>query len=254
MTPTARPRTQVLAAQIALLGGALGVWILATSREWISPIMLAGPVAIAEAIRDGLVHGELLRALRVTTLELVVAFVMGATAGLVVGLGGGSWRHGRATLYPVLISLGAVPVYILYPLFVIWFGMGQPSKYAFGAVYAFFPVALNAFAAVRGVDRMLMVKARALGARPRQVYLKVVVPAALPTVVVGLRLGVTYAFVGIVATEMISSFDGIGYLLGYYTLLFQSGKTYGYILVALLLAFLLNAALRAIERRAGRWR
>ena len=114
--------------------------------------------------------------------------------------------------------------------------------------------ALNAFAAVRGVDRMLLVKARALGARPHQVYLKVVVPAALPTVVVGLRLGATYAFVGIVATEMISSFDGIGYLLGYYTLLFQSGKTYGYILVALLLAFALNATLRAIETRAGRWR
>jgi ABC-type nitrate/sulfonate/bicarbonate transport system permease component len=230
------------------------VWVLATSLEWVSPIMLAGPVAIVEAIRDGLAQGELLRALRVTTLELVVAFVIGATAGLVVGLGGGIWRHGRETLYPVLISLGAVPVYILYPLFVIWFGMGQPSKYAFGAVYAFFPVALNAFAAVRGVDRMLLVKARALGARPHQVYLKVVVPAALPTVVVGLRLGATYAFVGIVATEMISSFDGIGYLLGYYTLLFQSGKTYGYILVALLLAFALNATLRAIETRAGRWR
>lgn len=250
----ARPRAQVLVAQVGLLGGALGVWVLATSQEWVSPIMLAGPVAIVEAIRDGLAQGELLRALRVTTLELVVAFVIGAAAGLVVGLGGGIWRHGRETLYPVLISLGAVPVYILYPLFVIWFGMGQPSKYAFGAVYAFFPVALNAFAAVRGVDRMLLVKARALGARPHQVYLKVVVPAALPTVVVGLRLGVTYAFVGIVATEMISSFDGIGYLLGYYTLLFQSGKTYGYILVALLLAFALNATLRAIETRAGRWR
>ena len=131
---------------------------------------------------------------------------------------------------------------------------GQNRGFARLAVLAFFPVALNAFAAVRGVDRMLLVKARALGARPHQVYLKVVVPAALPTVVVGLRLGATYAFVGIVATEMISSFDGIGYLLGYYTLLFQSGKTYGYILVALLLAFALNATLRAIETRAGRWR
>jgi ABC-type nitrate/sulfonate/bicarbonate transport system permease component len=249
-----RPGAQVAAAQIGLLAGALAVWALATSLEWVSPIMLAGPAAIVQAIRDGLVQGELLRALRVTTVELVVAFGIGATAGLLVGFGGGIWRHGREALYPVLISLSAVPVYILYPLFVIWFGMGQPSKYAFGAVYAFFPVALNAFAAVRGVDRMLLVKARALGARPHQVYLKVVVPAALPTVVVGLRLGVTYAFVGIVATEMISSFDGIGYLLGYYTLLFQSGKTYGYILVALLLAFALSATLRAIETRAGRWR
>lgn len=245
---------RVLIAQAGLLGAVLGLWILLTGREWVSPIMLARPVAIVQAIGEGLAHGELLRALRVTALELGVAFAIGATAGLVVGLGGGMWRHGREALYPVLISLSAVPVYILYPLFVVWFGMGQPSKYAFGAVYAFFPVALNAFAAVRSVDRMLLVKARALGARPYQVYLKVVVPASLPTVVVGLRLGVSYAFVGIVATEMISAFDGIGYLLGYYALLFQSGKTYGYILVALLFAFALNATLRAIEARAGRWR
>lgn len=245
---------RILIAQAGLLGVAAGVWVLLTSQQWVSPIMLAGPVAILEAIRDGLAQGELIRALRVTALEIVVAFALGGTAGLIVGLGGGMWRHGGKALYPVLISLSAVPVYILYPLFVVWFGMGPPSKYAFGAVYAFFPVALNAYAAVRGVDRMLVVKARALGARPHQMYLKVVVPAALPTVMVGLRLGVSYAFVGIVATEMISSFDGIGYLLGYYALLFQSGKTYGYILVALLFAFALNATLRAIEMRAGRWR
>jgi ABC-type nitrate/sulfonate/bicarbonate transport system permease component len=251
VSPVAR---RVLPAQAALLGAALGVWVLLTGQEWVSPIMLAGPVAIVEAIRDGLAQGELLRALRVTLLELGVAFAIGGTAGLVVGLGGGIWRHGRDAVYPVLVSLSAVPVYILYPLFVVWFGMGQPSKYAFGAVYAFFPVALNAFAAVRGVDRMLLVKARALGAGPYQVYLKVVLPASLPTVVVGLRLGVSYAFVGIVATEMIAAFDGVGYLLGYYALLFQSGKTYGYILVALLFAFVLNATLRAIEARAGRWR
>ena len=247
-------RYRVLVVQIGLLAGAVAIWIVATEGQWVSPIMLAGPVAITGAIREGLAQGELLRALRVTAIEVVVAVLIGATAGLAVGLGGGLWRHGRRALYPVLIALSSIPVFILYPLFVVWFGMGPPSKYAFGAVYAFFPVALNAFAAVRGVDRQLLVKARALGARPLQVYLKVVVPASLPTIVVGLRLGVSYAFVGIVATEMISAFNGIGYLLSYYALLFQSGKTYGYILVALLFAFALNATLRSVERRAGRWR
>lgn len=244
----------VLLTQGIVLGGAAALWIAATERQWVSPIMLAGPGAIADAIRDGLAQGELLRAFGITALEVAVAVGLGGTAGLVVGLGGGLWRHGRRALYPVLIALSSIPVFILYPLFVVWFGMGPPSKYAFGAVYAFFPVALNAFAAVRGVDRQLLVKARGLGARPLQVYLKVVVPAALPTIVVGLRLGVSYAFVGIVATEMISAFNGIGYLLGYYALLFQSGKTYGYILVALLFAFALNATLRSVERRAGQWR
>jgi ABC-type nitrate/sulfonate/bicarbonate transport system permease component len=244
----------VLLVQAAILCGVTAIWIASTEGQWVSPIMVAGPVAIASAIREGLAQGELVRALGVTALEVLVAVLIGCTAGLAVGLAGGLWRQGHRALYPVLIALSSIPVFILYPLFVIWFGMGPPSKYAFGAVYAFFPVALNAFAAVRGVDRQLLVKARSLGARPLQVYMKVVVPASLPTVVVGLRLGVSYAFVGIVATEMISSFNGIGYLLSYYALLFQSGKTYGYILVALLFAFALNTSLRVLERRAGRWR
>ena len=245
---------RVLLVQGALLAGGAAIWIAATEGQWVSPIMLAGPVAIASAIGEGLAQGELPRALGVTAREVLVAVLVGGPAGLVVGLGGGLWGRGHRALYSVLIALSSIPVFILYPLFVVWFGMGPPSKYAFGAVYAFFPVALNAFAAVRGVDRQLLVKARSLGARPLQVYLKVVVPASLPTVVVGLRLGVSYAFVGIVATEMISAFNGIGYLLSYYALLFQSGKTYGYILVALLFAFALNTTLRVLERRAGRWR
>jgi NitT/TauT family transport system permease protein len=240
--------------QAAIIAVAGAVWLVVTEREWISPVMLAGPVAIAGAIREGLAQGELVKALGITLLEVLVAFIVGAGAGLLVGLGGASWHHGRRAIYPVLTSLSSIPVFILYPLFMVWFGMGPPSKYAFGAVYAFFPVALNAFAAVRGVDRLLLVKARALGASRLQVYTRVVVPASLPTIVVGLRLGLSYAFVGIVATEMISAFNGIGYLLSYYAMLFQTGKTYGYILVAVLCAFALNAGLRTLELRASRWR
>lgn len=247
-------RRGILLTQGAILAAAVVVWLLVTERRWISPIMVAGPVAIVAAIREGLASGELLRALQVTAVEVAVGFAIGGGAGLVVGLGGAMWRSGRQALHQVLVALSSVPVFILFPLFVVWFGMGPASKVAFGAVYAFFPVALNAFAAVRGVDRQLLIKARSLGAGRWQIYGKVVIPAALPTVVVGLRLGVSYAFIGVVATEMISAFNGIGYLLSYYALLFQTGKTYGYILVAVLFAFALNTGLRALEARAGRWR
>lgn len=247
-------RRYVRATQAAILAFALALWTLATELGWVHPIILAGPLPIVKAIWTGIASGELPVALKITAAEVAAAFAIGGSVGLVVGLGGAMLPGGRASLYPVLVTLSSVPVFILFPLFVIWFGVGPPSKYAFGAVYAFFPVVLNSFAAVRGVDRQLITKARALGAGRLQIYPKVILPAALPTIIVGLRIGLTYGFIGVVATEMIASYNGIGYLVSYYGSALESDKTYGYLVVAILAAFLLNAGLRTIELRASHWR
>jgi ABC-type nitrate/sulfonate/bicarbonate transport system permease component len=247
-------RKSVLAFQSVILVLFVSLWTLATQYQWVHPVILAGPIPIAKAIWAGILSGELPKALEITALEVAVAFAIGGSAGLVIGLGGAMLPRGRESLYPVLVTLSSVPVFILFPLFVVWFGIGPPSKYAFGAVYAFFPVVLNSFAAVRGVDRQLLMKARALGASRWQIYIKVVLPAALPTIVVGLRIGVTYGFIGVVATEMIASYHGIGYLVSYYGTSLETDKTYGYFVVAILVAFLLNATLRTIELRASHWR
>lgn len=245
---------RVSLTQVGILATGFVAWVLVTAFELIPPIMLAGPWAMLKAIWAGFESGELLGALSVTATEVAVAFAIGASVGLAIGLGGGRWGYGREGLYPVLIGLSSVPVFILFPLFVVWFGVGQASKSAFGAVYAFFPVVLHTFAAVRSVDRKFILKAVALGARPIQIYWKVVMPAALPTLVVGMRIGLIYAFIGVVATEMISAYGGLGYWLSWYAFTFAADRTYGYILVAVLCASLLNSTFRLIERRVGRWR
>jgi ABC-type nitrate/sulfonate/bicarbonate transport system permease component len=139
---------QVLLVQAIVLGGAVALWIAATERQWVSPIMLAGPVAIARD-RGGPGPGRAAARPRGHRDRVAVAVGLGRTAGLAVGLAGGVAATDSGALYPVLIALSSIPVFILYPLFVVWFGMGRRRKYAFGAVYAFFPIALNAFAAVR---------------------------------------------------------------------------------------------------------
>ena len=119
----------------------------------------------------------------------------------------------RNLLLPVFSSLYAVPIVILYPVFTAWFGVGSESKIAFAGIYGFFPVMLSTAAGIRTIDPQFLLAARSMGATLPQQITRVIIPASIPTVFAGLRLGGALTIIGVVVSEMLTSAAGIGYLV-----------------------------------------
>jgi NitT/TauT family transport system permease protein len=142
---------------------------------------------------------------------------------------------------------------ILYPIFTAWFGIGSQSKIIFAGVYGFFPVMLSTAAGIRTIDAQLLLAARSMGATVPQQITRVIIPASIPTVLTGLRLGGALTIVGVVVSEMLTSAAGIGYLVTRYRTILDSPHVFGAIIMILLLSIAFDAFARAIERRTAVW-
>ena len=242
------------AGRIRTLVGALVVlalWEALVRSGAVSQIILAAPSQVIEAaVEDGLTFA---RAFVTTLVEIGDAILIAWTLGVALGLAVGSSYALAAATAPVLSSLFAIPIIIIYPLLMAWLGIGPFSKVVFGALSGFFPIALNTIDGVRAVEPRYLLFARSIGATTLQTYGRIVFPLALPSIVSGLRVGTGLAIIGVIVTEMLASLGGIGYLISYHRTLFNTGHVYFGIVLALVLAVAVNVALTAVERRVGLW-
>jgi len=191
--------------------------------------------------------------LGVTLYEVAFAMLIACGAGILTGALVGGIALLRNLLLPVFSSLYAVPIVILYPIFTAWFGIGSQSKIIFAGVYGFFPVMLSTAAGIRTIDAQLLLAARSMGASLPQQITRVVIPASIPTVLTGLRLGGALTIIGVVVSEMLTSAAGIGYLVTRYRTILDSPHVFGAIVMILLLSILFDTFARAIERRTMVW-
>ena len=196
---------------------------------------------------------EYIEALLVTLYEVAFAMLIACGAGILVGALVGGVAPLRNLLLPVFSSLYAVPIVILYPIFTAWLGIGSESKIAFAGVYGFFPVMLSTAAGIRTIDAQLLLAARAMGASLPQQIARVIIPASIPTVLTGLRLGGALTIIGVVVSEMLTSTAGIGYLVTRYRTILDSAHVFASILMILVLSVLFDAFARALERRTLVW-
>src|SRR5689334_2511817 len=192
-------------------------------------------------------------ALLVTLYEVGLAMVVACGAGILVGALVGGLSLLRNLLLPVFSSLYAVPIVILYPVFTAWFGIGSESKIAFAGVYGFFPVMLSTAAGIRTIDEQYLLAARSMGASLPQLIARVVIPASIPTVLTGLRLGGALTIIGVVVSEMLTSANGIGYLVTKNRTTLDSPRVFAAIIVILTLSVVYDALMRFIERRTLVW-
>jgi NitT/TauT family transport system permease protein/taurine transport system permease protein len=146
----------------------------------------------------------------------------------------------------------AIPLVVLYPVFVAWFGFGVSSKIIFGMVSGVFPIALNALVGVQEVSPGYASMAKAMGASRVQLLFQVMAPLALPAIISGLRLGTALIIIAVVLSEMLASTDGLGFWISYHRSLFNTGHVYLGVALALMLAALANGALSVLERRYTR--
>jgi NitT/TauT family transport system permease protein/taurine transport system permease protein len=191
--------------------------------------------------------------LSVTLYEVAFAMVIACGIGILIGALVGGVALLRDLLLPVFSTLYAVPIVILYPIFTAWFGIGSQSKILFAGVYGFFPVMLSTAAGIRTIDAQLLLAARSMGATLPQQITRVIIPASIPTVLTGLRLGGALTIIGVVVSEMLTSSAGIGYLVTRYRTILDSAHVFGAIVMILLLSILFDILARAIERRTRVW-
>ncbi len=244
-----RPSPRTVRRLIGL--GLLVLWE-AVPRLGLLPELFVPPLTKTLAVLwlDRSIYGA---ALLVTLYEVAAAMLIACGVGILVGAVVGGVATLRNLLLPVFSSLYAVPIVILYPIFTAWFGIGSESKIAFAGVYGFFPVMLSTAAGIRTIDEQYLLAARSMGATLPQLIVRVIIPASIPTVLAGLRLGGALTIIGVVVSEMLTSASGIGYLVTMNRTILDSPRVFAAIIVVLALSVVFDIIVRAVERRTLVW-
>ena len=228
-------------------------WQAASQLGWLSSRILPEPWAVAKAFWTLAVSGELWIHLRTSLWRAISGFAIGAGLGLALGLLTGSFRRAETLLDTTLQMVRNIPALALIPLVILWFGIDETAKLFLLAVGVFFPVYLNTFHGIRSADQGLIEMARSYGLSGWPLYRDVILPAALPSILVGVRFSLGLVWVLLIVAETISAQAGIGYM----TMNAREFLQTDVVLVGILLYALLGKAAdllsRGLEKRFLRW-
>ncbi|WP_354677903.1 ABC transporter permease [Cupriavidus plantarum] len=234
--------------------GFLLLWELVPRLGIVSEAYLSPPsqiiVTIWQLIGSGELWKHLAASLQRSLWGLLTAIGLGVTLGLLMGW----FKRFEAIVDPILQLFRQTSAFALFPVFILFLGIGELSKVAIIFWASFWPVLLSTISGVRQVDRLLIDSARSMGASQLFVFTKVVLPAASPSIFTGIRLAGTYCITALVAAEMIGAHSGLGFLTLNSQEVFQIPTMYAGILLLALLGLALNYVLALIERRLTRWR
>lgn len=204
----------------------IAVWQAVAQLGWVNPQVLPSPVAVVEKWIAYLLpmqpyaegsklawyfSGELLIDSLGSMYRVLVGFAIGAGLALPIGLAMGASARVYAWLNPLFQLLRPIPPIAYIPLSILWFGLGNPPAVFLIALGAFFPVLMNTIAGVRQVDSIYLRAARNLGASQSTMFLRVILPAAVPYILAGVRIGIGTAFIVVIVSEMIAVNNGLGF-------------------------------------------
>ncbi len=191
--------------------------------------------------------------LGVTASEVAVAFVIAAPLAISTGFLLGERVHLAEAFNPVVHFILAIPQSIFLPVFILAFGIGFLEKVLFGVTHAYFVIVVNSFAAVRSIPPPLVSAARVFGATQAQIYTRIYLPAMLPLILTGLRLGMIFCIIGVLLAEMYASRHGIGRLIFTWGESYQVPELLAGILLISVLTVAVNEAMRLAELRVSRF-
>ena len=246
----ASPRIRLL--QLLLLAALLATWEVVGRSS--SSLAFAPPSAMVPAARDMISSGELQSALGDSLAALLLGYALAVTAGVAIGWTMGWWRTAGRVLDPFVAALYVVPVAAIVPLIIAWGGLGLGSRVTVVFLFCVFEILLAANAGVRNIEGVYLDVARTFGAGRADLMRKVVLPASLPFVMVGLRIGASRALKGMVLAEILFAVTGLGGLIVRYAGVFRMDKVLVVVVTISLLGIVLSASVVALERRVTRWR
>jgi len=242
-------------AQLGVVVVFLLLWQWASVAKLIDPLFIGRPTGIFRYLFHGIfVDGAIIRESLWTIGETLAAFVLGSVAGIGFGLLFVVYPLSERFFDPILAGLNALPRVALAPLFLLWFGLGVGSKIALGFSLTFFIVLSNTVAGARSVDPDWLTLSRTLGASSSTIFFKVVLISAVPTIFSGLKLGLIYALLGVIASEIIAAQHGLGQLLTYLAGTFDTNGVFAVLMFLGFLGVGLTKLMDALERYLLKWR
>lgn len=256
--PLAAERRTVIAGQAVLIGSLLLAWEYAGRTGLVNPKLFSYPSDVIGRIGSMLagedLHGHtVFEHLLATGQALAVGFTIGAVLGVVLGFVLGRSALLARVFEPYLLGIYSIPKIAIAPLFVLVFGIGLESKIAVVVMGVFFMVFFNTFAGVVGVNEEFVNIARIMGARGMSVTRRIIIPAALPSIMLGLKMGVPFGVIGAIIGEYIAATQGIGWLIIRSTSFFDASGLFAALFYLVAATWLLSQLVSLIEGRVLRW-
>jgi NitT/TauT family transport system permease protein len=230
----------------------LGLWELLSERV-LDPFFFSSPSRVAVYVVEYAGSGDLLGDIGFSFRAAVTGYVIGVSLGVLSGFALAATQKISAVLNPYILAIYGIPRIALAPLFIVWFGIGIQSKIFMAALMAFFLAFFNTFTGVRQVDHNLVNIARVAGASRLDINRKVVLPAASPWIIAGLRISIPYAIVAALVAEFIASTQGLGYRIALNSQQFNTTGTMGGVIIVMALVLIANLLLDHSENHILRW-
>jgi sulfonate transport system permease protein len=231
----------------------LVVWELTGVFGIISETLLPRPSVIFTTFIDLLTTRELIGHFQISLLRAIGGFLLGGTLGLLVGLAVGFNQNIEQTVDPTLQMFRTIPTLAVIPLFILWFGFGEVSKILLIAKGAFFPLYVNTFLGIRGIDSKLFAVAKVLEFNKWKQITLLILPAALPNILLGLRLSLGVSWLALVAAELMGSSEGVGYLIMDARQFSQTSVVFVGIIIFAVFGKLSDSVVRFFERKLLKW-
>jgi NitT/TauT family transport system permease protein len=232
----------------------LAVWQLSVDVGLVNAFFVSTPSRVAVEIWRQLQTGELATNLYVSLYEFACGMALAIVVGVSLGVFASWSRTVQHVLDPFIWFKYSAPTIAFYPLFVAWLGLGAPTIIAISFLFAFTPIYVNTLAGIRDVDPDIMRAARSFGARRQDLFFKVQLPASVPIMIAGLRLGVGRALTGVVAAELFGATAGLGFSIAFYGQKLKTTEMMVSLVVVIVLGVILTQLLSAFEARFDTWR
>ncbi len=230
----------------------LGGWEYVGAQ--VNPIFLSTPTRIVTALFTLIGNGQLIEALRISIMGVALGFGGAVIIGIPTGIMMGRNRMVEAAIDPYVNALFVTPRVALIPLLLIWFGIGFEAQLVVIFLSSIFPIIINTYAGVRDISSNWVDTARSFCATERQLFFEVILPASVPFIMTGLRLGIGHAVIAMVVSQMFLALSGLGKLLVNYGDFFKTDYVFAVVIAIAVLGVSLTEIVKAIERRFAHWK
>ena len=231
----------------------LVLWQALAIAEIINPFLLPSPLRLVQALVALLADGSLVTHVIASLERVFVGFFLAAGCGITLGIVTGWSRVISDFLRPVIEAIRPIPPIAWTPIAILWFGVGNAPSYFLVFIGAVFPILVNTYTAVRGIDRSQINAALCLGANRRLLLVDVLIPASLPIIFPGLRIGLGIGWMCVVTDELIAAQSGLGYMIQQNRVLLQTANVVAGMVTIGVIGFGMSALMGLVERRLIGW-
>ena len=221
---------------------------------YLNPITASSPSRIAQAFASQWHNGAILKNSRIFLFELTVGFTLAFIVGVTLGIAMGVNRLVEYAADPFVWLIYASPTIAFYPLLMIWIGFGSATVITVTFLLTFVSIVVNTMAGVHAAEPQMIRVLKVFGGKPIDIILKVIIPASLPLMLAGVRIGLSRAFLGVILGEMFSSNAGFGYDIAYYAGQLQTATVFVSIIILIVIGTIINLLFTAVEARLFAWK